>query len=104
MQVQIHGQGVEVGERLRGFVEGSVNDALQHLGERLTRVEVHLRDLNAGKGGVDKRCVLEARPRGLSPIAVEHDATEVTEAVTGAVGKLQRALQHRFERLRDTQR
>lgn len=104
MQVQVHGQGIEIGDRLRGFVEERLSESLQHLDDRLTRVEVHLRDLNGNKGGVDKRCVCEARPRGLDPIAVEHDATEVTEAVTGAVGKLQRALQNRFEKLRDTHR
>ena len=104
MQVHVHGQGIEVGDRLRGFVEERLAETLQHLDDRLTRVEVHLRDLNAQKGGIDKRCVCEARPRGLDPIVVEHDAAELNEAVVGAVGKLQRALQSRFEKLRDTHR
>lgn len=104
MQVQVHGQGLEVGDRLRTFVEGRVQEELHHLSDKLTRVEVHLRDLNANKGGVDKRCTAEARPRGLDPIVVDHDATEITDAVHGALGKLQRALQHRFDRLRDTHR
>lgn len=104
MQVQVHGQGLEINDRLRTFVEGRVQEDLQHLAERLTRVEIHLRDINGKKGGVDKRCTCEARPRGLDPIVAEHDAAEVTEAVQGALGKLQRALQHRFEKQRDTQR
>jgi len=103
MQLQVHGQGVDVGDRLRDFVERRCNEGLQHFDERLTRVEVHLRDLNGQKGGVDKRCTCEARPRGLDPIAVEHDSTEITEAVQGAIGKLQRALQSRFDK-RDAHR
>lgn len=98
MQIQVYGQGVEIDDRLRSFVEEKLHGGLDHLEERLTRIELHLRDVNGHKNGIDKRCVCEARPRGMDPIAVEHDAESVSEAVTGAVGKLQRALQHRFER------
>ena len=98
LHIHVHGQGLEVGPPLRGMVEDRVREALGHLADKLTRVEVHLRDLNADKGGVDKRCVCEARPRGMDPIAAEHEAEDVGEAVQGAVGKLVRALRHRFDR------
>ena len=104
MQVQVHAQGVDVPDRLRTYVEEKVQEELNHVADRLTRVEVHLRDINGHKGGLDKRCICEARPRGLDPVAAEHDAADVQTAVQGALGKLQRALQHRFERLRDTHR
>jgi hypothetical protein len=42
---------------------------------------------------------MEARPRGLDPIVVEHDAAEASEALVQASGKLERALRTRFERL-----
>ena len=96
--VHVHGQGLEVGPPLREMVDGRVREALGHLADKLTRVDVHLRDLNADKGGIDKRCVCEARPRGMDPIAAENESADLQEAVHGAVAKLVRALRHRFDK------
>ena len=98
MQIQIYANGLEVGDAFREFVEQRIGATLAHHAERLTRVEVHFKDLNAGKGGIDKRCLLEARPRGMDPIAVEHDAKELRDSVIQASEKLQRALTNRFGR------
>lgn len=98
MQIQIHVQDTTLPPTFRDFAEERISAGLDTLADRLTRVEAHFKDLNGQKGGVDKRCVLEARPRGMDPIAVEHDATEVREALLQAIGKLERALRHRFDR------
>lgn len=101
MQIQIHTQDHSLPAAFRTFAEEKIASTLQHHAERLTRVEVHFKDLNGHKGGVDKRCVLEARPRGMDPIVVEHDAAEARDALIHASGKLERALRTRFERLAD---
>ncbi len=80
-------------------LEEDVRHALAHSADRLTRVEVFLKDVNADKGGVDKNCVVEARPRGLDPVAAEHTAATLHEAVQGAARKVQRQLEHRFGKL-----
>jgi ribosomal subunit interface protein len=99
MQIQIFTQGIDVPEPLRAYVEKSLTEVLRHHAERLTRVEVHLKDLNSKqKNGIDKHCLIEARPRGMDPIAAEHDAPEFGDAVHQAVLKLERALQHRFDK------
>ncbi len=101
MQIHIYARDLDLPDPLRSFIEKKVQDALAHVAERLTRVEVHLKDLNSHhKSGVDKRCIMEARPRGMEPVAVEHDAAEAKEAVQQAAAKLERALQHRFDRRR----
>ena len=102
MQIQIFTQGVDIPEPLRGWVERNLSEVLQHHVERLTRVEVHLKDLNSSKkNGIDKHCLIEARPRGMDPIAAEHDASEFRDAVHQAALKLERALQHRIEKRRE---
>ena len=99
MQIQIFAQGIEIPEPLRAYVERSLSQGLEHFSARLTRVEVHLKDLNSHqKNGIDKRCLLEARPRGLDPVVVEFDASEYRDAVHNAVQKLERALQHRIDK------
>jgi ribosome-associated translation inhibitor RaiA len=81
--------GADLTERVRGVVLGR----LDRLAERITRVEVHLQDLNSGKlAERDKRCLMEARVGGLKPIAVSHEAPTLTEAIHVAAEKLERAL------------
>lgn len=102
MQIQIFAQGLVVPDPLRDYVERNLKEVLRHFEERLTRVEVHLKDLNSNKkNGVDKHCLLEARPRGLDPVAAEHDASEFRDAVHQAALKLERALHHRIDKQRN---
>ena len=74
-------------------------DAMARFGERVTRVEVHLKDANASKGGRDKQCTMEARLAGLDPIAVHQEGFEAAVAIKQAAEKLQRAVGHAVERL-----
>jgi ribosome-associated translation inhibitor RaiA len=101
MQIQIHTDNhIEGGEKLRQWIDGEVRDALGRFGNQITRVEVHLSDLNADKAADDdKRCLLEARISGLKPIVVSHQAASLNEAVTGATDKLEKTLDRTFGRL-----
>lgn len=100
MQIQINTDShIEADPDLRKAVEATVAGALGRFGERLTRVEVHLTDVNANKGGRDIRCVMEARAAGLQPVMVDELANDVDSAVREAAGKLERALDTRFGRI-----
>lgn len=87
--------------RMVEHVETVVQGALSRFEGRITRVEVHLSDVNSHKSGdgVDKRCVLEARPAGQQPVAVTEDAENVAQALSGAAQKLKRALDTIFGKL-----
>lgn len=93
----IHG-GEDLTERVQGVVEGR----LDRFEGRITRVEVHLNDLNGSKlGERDKRCMMEARIGGMKPIAVSHEAPTLTEAIHAAADKLERAIEHALGKLED---
>ena len=82
--------------------EAAVERTLGHLGEHITRVEVHLSDENGKKGGShDKRCMMEARLEGRQPIAVTHEAQTIDQAIDGAADKLKSSLDHTLGRLSD---
>jgi len=86
----IHGSA-SVTER----VVSIVSDSLDRFADRITRVEVHLSDVNGDKVGErDKRCMMEARLAGLKPIAVSHEAPTLLEAIDTAAEKLERAIEH----------
>ena len=76
-----------------------MENALNPFSDRVTRVEVHLSDVNSDKGGQDdKRCMMEVRLEGRQPTAVTHEATTLEQAVAGAVGKLKRSVEHTLDR------
>ena len=100
MQIQIntdhHLQGSEARE---AWASSLVESAMGHLSDSVTRVEVHLSDENAGKGGAAAfRCVMEARLNGRAPIAVTNDAPSLDAAANGAANKLVRATEHAIGR------
>jgi ribosome-associated translation inhibitor RaiA len=101
MQVQVNHDnhvriGAEISERLARVLEGS----LSQFADRITRIEMHLSDENADKGGdSDKRCMLEARLANLAPIAVTHQAESLQMAFEGALEKLDHALSHAIGKL-----
>ncbi len=102
MRVQINSDNsVQIPQELANRVITTVEAALARFSDQITRIEVHLGDMNAEKGGsTDKRCALEARVAGMRPIAVTHHASSFEHAINGAAGKLQRALDSTLGRLR----
>jgi hypothetical protein len=99
VQIQINtDRHIDADDDLRQSIQAAVTQTLGRFGERLTRVEVHLTDVNAQKGGKDIRCVMEARPAGMPPVMVDELSREVGTAVREAAAKLERALETRIGR------
>ena len=101
MQIQVNTDNFLHGDaRVVEVAETVVRGDLEFLSDRLTRVEVHLKDQNADKHGpAHIRCTVEARPRGLGPMAAHHDAADVRAALKGAAKKLRKRLSSEFEKL-----
>ena len=102
MQINVFSdKHIDSDKRTQEWVKATVEVTLERHLEDLTRVEVHLSDENGGKSGPkDKRCKMEARPKGHQPISVSQDADSLTQAVEGAAAKLEHALEHLFGKLR----
>ena len=99
IQVQTD-RNIEGGTPLSTAVEAVVQEVLGRFSDRITRVEVHLSDVNGAKGGRDIRCVMEARVAGSPPMAVDEQAESVDAAARGAVARLERVLDTHLERIR----
>lgn len=98
MQIKINtDRNIHGDQRLKDAARALVEQGLGHLIARLTRVEVHLQDVNAQKGGADDiRCMIEARPVGMAPQAATHNDANVEAAVRGAARKLRAVLETDF--------
>lgn len=103
MQIQLHTDNhVHGDETLAEWAERELRTRLHRFADHLTRVEVHLADVNPRHvSGHDKRCTLEARLAGRQPVAVHHDAEKVADALHGATEKLVRSLDSALGKVRD---
>lgn len=91
MYIQINtDHNIEGHQTLNAQVSSIVESALSRFSDHITRVEVHLSDVNSNKKGGedDMRCMMEARIKGRQPIAITHQAATVDQVVDGAVDKL----------------
>ena len=104
MQIQINSDHhILAPPSVAAHIQELVRGALERYSDRITRVEVHLNDLNSTKGGSnDKRCLMEARVSGFGPIDVVHEAAALELAIDGAMEKLERAIEHRLGRIETT--
>ena len=106
MQIQINtGESVNGREALYRHTQDVVNDALGRFADHITRVEIHLSDVNGQKAGDnDKRVLMEARIAGRQPIAVSEHAGNLHQAIDGATQKLKRSLDAALGKLADKRR
>lgn len=96
MQVIINpADNIELSDAYAGHIHRSLEKVDRRFGDWLTRTEVFLKDVNGPKGGVDKHCRLEARPRGTEPIVTDHQDEDAYTCVTRAAEKLGKALERR---------
>jgi hypothetical protein len=103
MQIQVNSdKSVVVDAGLILSVQERVSDVLDRFSDQITRVEVHLSDVDGERSGAhDKRCLLEARVSGRDPVAVTNQAPSPEEAASGAALKMQRLLSSMFGRQGD---
>lgn len=87
-------------QEMADHLSAVVKEALHRFGDHITRVEAHLSDANSHvKTTPDEiHCTLEARIAGQEPVVVKDHAATAHQAITGAVGKLKRAVATVFEK------
>jgi ribosome-associated translation inhibitor RaiA len=102
MLIEVNSDNHVDAAKFRQFAETEIEAAIGHYADRITRVEVQLQDVNAGKGGDDDcRCMMEARMPGRHDLAVTEKAASIGQAIVGAAEKLERLVEKTIGRLED---
>ena len=106
MQVQFNsGHHIEGTADVAARIEAQLRDRLERFVDRLSRLEIHVRDENGSKShGEDKSCMIEARIEGDKPISVTAHADTVDAAASQAGSKLAKMLERHFSKLGDRNR
>lgn len=102
MKVQVNtSNDIENKDALETWANDFLNEQLARFGQDISSIEVQMTDENhaARGGGMDKRCMMEARVNGRAPVAVTHFAPDQNLAFRGAADKLASALDHAFGKL-----
>lgn len=102
MQIQLNTDNyIHGSEALETSVDSIITQRLERFFPHLTRIEVHLSDANADKGGAeDKQCAIEARISNGPPIGVSHADETVEKAIHGACEKMHSRLESMIEQKR----
>ena len=103
MQVQVNTDDhIHGGESLAQWITDESKSRLNRFQDHITRLEVFLTDLDAGKSVAnDERCRIEARVTGRQPVTVTDEADKMANAFIGAVDKLARAVDADLGRVKD---
>ena len=103
MQVQVHtDDNIQGGESLAHWIQEETTARLSRFRDHITRVEIFLADVAAGKVSAnERRCRLEARPAGRPPVTVTAEADKIADAFTAAIDKLMHALDADLGRIKD---
>lgn len=100
MIVQVNAGDIQSSQALTDNATEAVESALRHVIDKVTRVEIHLRDDNASKSASnDKRVTMEARIAGQQPLAVDHASDDIYVSISEAAGKLGRAVKNKLDKL-----
>jgi hypothetical protein len=94
MKIQVNSdKTIDVDADLTRFVKEKSTSALDRFAKELTRVEIHLSDIDNKKTGpADKRCLIEVRPVGDRPLVASAIAKTTDAGVDAALGKMKRLL------------
>ncbi|PKP89673.1 MAG: hypothetical protein CVT77_17260 [Alphaproteobacteria bacterium HGW-Alphaproteobacteria-16] len=100
MQIQFNSDSrIEGGADTAEAVEARIRERLSRFEARLTRIEVHVGDVDGdrnGPRGVEAK--IEARPAGDRPVVVTDRAADAKGAIAGALGKLVALLDTHFSK------
>lgn len=90
MQVQFNSDNqVEGDTDMAARVEEIARARVSRIEQHLTRMEIHVGDVDGPRNGVEgKRCAIEVRPAGMSPISATDHAANVESAVAGAADRI----------------
>jgi hypothetical protein len=105
MEIQINtDKNIVTNVAHNNWLHKTIETALLRYKDKITRIELHLSDENAGKNGPeDKKCLLEARPVGIQPVVVTSLSETIDQAVLDALDKMDHLLKSLFERKNEHQ-
>jgi ribosome-associated translation inhibitor RaiA len=100
MVIQLRTHGLTLSDALRQHMENCLAAALRPFGSAIASVTARLTDVNAGRGGIDKRCRLVAVLPHYHLIVTESLHSDAYTSVEQSCNRLRRAVSRAIGRRR----
>ncbi len=104
MRIEIRTLNQGLAAHQREFIERRLLYALGRFGSRIRRVLVRVEDLNGPRGGLDKRCHVEAHLAGPGLLVVDVRDVELEPAVSRAAERMARRVRDELTTRRDARK
>jgi putative sigma-54 modulation protein len=101
MTISVRGYGMHVSRKIRRLVDRRVAFELSRFGRQVRAVTVNLEDLNGPRGGIDKRCAMQADLAPGGSVRVEKTDGDLRAAIGRTTSRLAHAVARALERRRD---
>lgn len=96
MQIAIQTHGFPLTGALEKHVQDRLRFTFSRVADRVRRVRISLSDINGPRGGVDKRCLIEARLDGLPSVVIQDLQSDMYIAIDRAAGRAARSVMRRL--------
>ena len=94
-------KNIEGSAAMRAYFQEEIKSQFERFSDHLSRIEVKISDENGDKKSEnDKRCVLEARIKGMQPLAVTSFGNTVEKAFSTAADKMKTSLDSTMGKLK----
>ena len=98
MKLLVVGERASVSESLHDFITRRLHFVLGRFAPEVERVTARVEDVNGPRGGMDKRCRMEVKLRGMGNVPGEACADDFEAAVAFAAERLGRGVARALER------
>ncbi|MCC6423927.1 MAG: HPF/RaiA family ribosome-associated protein [Phycisphaerales bacterium] len=104
MLIETRAMGFDLTDAIRMHVENRIESALGHYSRWVLKVTARLEDINADRGGVDKRCGLVIAIRGHGVLAAEAMDRDLYAAIDEAARRARKLVVRPIRRQMQQQR
>jgi ribosomal subunit interface protein len=92
MELDIRGISMELTESIDTHVRNRLTKDLSHFAARVRKVTVRVSDVNGPRGGMDKRCHMEATATGVEDAHADEVDSDLYRAIDQASTRLRKHL------------
>jgi len=98
LSFELHSPDISLPPDVAEYARDKLRAKLEKFGRRVMDVVVHVKDMNGGKGGIDKGCHMEAHLAGLEPVNVEERHEDLRAVIDIAAERLEETVHRHLQR------
>lgn len=104
MNIATQSQGFETTRAIDQFARDALHSALRQFSENVVAVDIHMKDTNGPKGGVDKHVVMRVRLRSRQVVMLEARHENLYAALKAGSKRIRRAVRRHLRKARHIQK